>query len=327
MRPKAHCIKSGDSELRIGLVVDSTCDLPMEYIKQHGIEVMPIGIRVGPDEIIDARKPNLAAEFYRSEIGRRGVDAESVPFDTREITDLFLDELVGKYDFVFCETVMRSRSPIFENATKASFRILSEYRPRREEAGCDAPFAMRVFDTGTAMAGQAVIAAETARLIEQGLAAPEIRHRIEHMCRTVRAYAIPQDIYYLRSRARKKGDRSLTWSRAVLASALDIKPILQGRRNHTDAIAQVRGFENAAERVFRNVQSQVEKGLESPFVCLSYAGDLELMRMLPGYPELVTACAKNEVELLETVMSVTGGVNLGPGTLSAGMLAKGHKFQ
>lgn len=313
--------------MRIGLVVDSTCDLPPAFIDQHRIEVLPIGIRLGPDEIIDARNPELAVEFYRADIGRRGVDAESVAFETSEITELFLGQLVGEYDFVFCETVMRSRSSIFENATKASFRILSDYRPRREEAGCDTPFAMRVFDTGTAMAGQAVIAAETARLIENGLGAAEIRHRIEHMCRTVRAYAVPRDIYYLRSRARKKGDRSLSWAGALFASALDIKPIVQGRRNHSQAIARVRGFDNAAERVFKNVRIQVEKGLEAPFVCLSYAGDLELMRMLPGYPELVDACSANDVELLETVMSVTGGINLGPGTLSVGMLAKGHKFQ
>lgn len=32
--------------MRIGLVVDATCDLPPEFLAAHGIRVMPIGIRL-----------------------------------------------------------------------------------------------------------------------------------------------------------------------------------------------------------------------------------------------------------------------------------------
>ncbi len=313
--------------MRIGLVVDSGCDLPADFMQEHGIELLPIAIRLGDDALVDTHDAAAAMEFYRNEIGSRGADAATTAYTTDQITELFLGRLVGEYDYVFCQTVMRSRSRIFENATKASFRILSDYRSQREEAGCDTPFAMRVIDTGTLFTGQGVIAAETARLIASGTGANEIREQIDAMVSAVQAYAVPQDVYYLRARARRKGDRSLGLMGAVLASTFDIKPILAGQRNQTESIAKVRGFDNAAERVLNNIRRQVIAGLDAPFVCLSYAGDLALMHLLPGYAELAEACADRNISLLESVMSVTGGINLGPGTLTAAMLAKGHKFQ
>jgi len=157
--------------------------------------------------------------------------------------------------------------------------------------------------------------------------AGEVRQRVKGMIESVRAYAVPQDTYYVRARGRLKGDRSVGWLSALLASTLDIKPVLTARNNRTEVVARIRGFDAAAERVIANLRRAVEWGLDAPYVVLSYAGDLELMRMLPGYSELQDLCARQNVTMLESVMSVTGGIHLGPGTFSAAVLAKQHEFQ
>ena len=130
--------------MRVGLVVDSSCDLPRAFIDEHRIEILPITIRVDDDELVDTHDEAAALSFYRDQIGEKGHRAESVAFSTEQIRELFLGRLVTQYDFVFCQTVTRSRSPIFENATKASFSILSEYHQARRDAGVDGPFALRV---------------------------------------------------------------------------------------------------------------------------------------------------------------------------------------
>lgn len=313
--------------MRIGLVVDSSCDLPQDFREQHDIRVLPITIRIGQDHLLDQQDPQAALEFYRSELGARGADAESMPFAADQIAELFLEQLIGDFDYVFCQTVSRTRSSVFQNATKASFTILSEYRDYLSGAARSSPFAMRVLNTGTFFSGQGVIAAETVRMIEAGCSPTEIRERLDLLVASVRAYAIPQDVYYLRARARAKGDRSMGLLSAMMASTLDIKPIICGQQDHTEVVARVRGFDNAAERVLKQLRQQVEQGLDAPFVGLSYAGELACMRLLPGYEELAQACESYEVTLLESVMNVTGGVNLGPGTLSAAILAKSHEFQ
>ena len=50
------------------------------------------------------------------------------------------------------------------------------------------------------------------------------------------------------------------------------------------------------------------------------------MRALPGYAALVEACETHNVERFETVMSLTGMVNVGVGSLTLGFAAPPHAF-
>ncbi len=312
--------------MRVGLVVDSACDLPDEWLKDNHLEILPIGIRVDGDSVVDRHDSTASLEFYRHHIGDKGHNAESVPYSTEQICELFMGRLVTEFDFVFCQTITRSRSPIYENATKASFSILSEYHGARRDAGVPGPFALRVMNTGSLFAGQGVLAAETLRMIRKGLGPNAIRQRLESLIDGVRAYAIPPDLYYLRARARKKGDRSVSLVGAALGSALDIKPILCGYADETRPVAKVRGFDAAVERLFDYAAERVSQGLLSPYVVVSYAGELDALKAMPGFIRLQQACRTAEVELLCSVMSVTGGVNLGPGAVSLGLIAEPHEF-
>ena len=313
--------------MRIGLVVDSSCDLPESFIRGNNIEILPITIRLGDTELVDTHSEEAALEFYRSHIGEKGQDAESVPFSTEQISETFLGRLVTEFDYVFCQTVMQSRSPIYENATKASFSILSQYHEPRKQAGVDGPFALRVINTGTLFSGQGVIAAETMRLIKSGLDGNAIRKKIDTLLNCVRAYAVPPDLYYVRARARKKGDRSVSLLGAALGSALDIKPILCGYGDETKPVDKVRGFEPAVEKLFNYAIRRVDLGLMAPYLSISYAGELDDVKALPRYADLQAACNKAGVEMLLSVMSVTGGVNIGPGAISLGLIAEPHTFQ
>src|SRR5690606_28310467 len=130
--------------MRIGLVVDSACDLPKDFIEQHGIEILPITVRIDETTLVDYRDEPATLAFLEAHIAERGASAETFPFTVEQIRDLFLQKLVIDYDHVFCMTITRTRSPIFENAQKASFAILGEYRPVRAAAGNNTPFALRV---------------------------------------------------------------------------------------------------------------------------------------------------------------------------------------
>ena len=51
--------------MRIGLVVDSGCDLPKSFIDEHNIMILPISVRVGDDLFVDVRDPERVLEFYQ----------------------------------------------------------------------------------------------------------------------------------------------------------------------------------------------------------------------------------------------------------------------
>lgn len=311
--------------MRYGLVVDSACDLPAEFFRETGAVVLPIAVRVDGAEFVDDRNPEVTARFLAENLGARGHAAETEPYSAEEIRALFLGRLVVDYDCVFCLTITSTRSPIHANAGQASFSILKDYRPIRRAAGVEGPFLLRVIDTGNLFAAQGVTAVEAARLIRAGETPGRIRERLEALAQQTYGYMLPRDLYYLRARAQKKGDHSVGWLSAALGSALDIKPLLRGFRGTTGPVAKLRGFEQGARALFDYATRRVRRGLVTPTMCLSYGGDLETMRALPGYASLRRVCEENGVEVFESVMSITGMINVGTGALTMGFADTDHE--
>ena len=313
--------------MRIGLVVDSACDLPLAYLQRHEITVLPITVRIGDAVLADHRDEQATLQFLDTQIAEHGAEAETMPFTVQQIQDLFLQKLVIDYDYVFCMTITSSRSPIHDNAMQASFAILNDYRPVRAAAGHDTPFALRVVDTQNLFAAQGITAVEAVRLRAAGEGAPKIRARLEHLALHTQGYLVPRDLYYLRNRARTKGDRSVSLLSAALGSALDIKPVLHCNRGETAPAAKIKGFDLAVQKLFDFTVKRIESGLMTPTLCLSYGGELSEMRALPGYENLRLACIAHNIELFESVMSLTGMVNVGKGALVVGFAAETVKFE
>ncbi len=312
--------------MRIGIVVDSACDLPVDYIEKHNIVLLPISVRIGEAVLADHRDEEATLSFLQAHVAERGHEAETTPFSVNQIRDLFLDRLVIDYDHVFCLTISKLRSQIHENAMQASFAILNDYKPVRQAAGYNSPFALRVIDTLNLFAGQGITAVEAVRMRDEGANVAQIRARLEQLAENTYGYMIPRDLYYLRNRARAKGDRSVGLISAALGSALDIKPVLRAYRGNTEPVAKLKGFEPSVQKLFEFAARKVREGLMTPTVCVGYGGELAELRALPGYNALKDACAEKSVLMLESVMSLTGMVNVGKGAVAVGFAAEPHTF-
>jgi len=307
--------------MRIGLMVDATCDLPRKFIDDHQIIVMPITIRIDEHTFVDVHDLVATEGYYQSEVGKRGHAAETAPLTVDEIRELFLGRLVLDYDAVFCLTVTSTRSPIFANTTQASFAILGAYRPIRQAAGNNSPFLMRIVDSKSLFSGQGVSAIEATRLIAADTGPGPIRERLAEVAAQTWAYVLPRDLQYLWARARKNGDRSVGLLSATLGTALDIKPLLQCFQGETKPVAKARGFEHGAEMLFAHAARAVKRGLLVPAMCVSYGGNRAELEALPGYGGLADACTEAGVTLYQSVMSITGMVNVGIGAVALGYAA------
>jgi DegV family protein with EDD domain len=313
--------------MRIGLVMDATCDLPLDYVHKHNITVLPIMVNVEGESFADQHDPAETKRFIDSGMGSKSHGAETTPYSSEDVVQLFLDRLVIDFDCVFCLTITATRSPVHANVSKASFSILKSYRPIRQQADIPGPFLMRVIDTQTLFAGASITVLEGVRLIQSGESPGHMRERLEHIAHNAHGFLIPRDLNYLRQRARKRGDRSISLFGATLGSALDIKPILRGWRGQTEPMAKMRGFEGATESLFKHIGERVRDGLLVPAVTLSYGGDLDVMRNLPGYDTLRQTCADQGIDVLESPMSITGMANTGQGALSAGFASDPYEAQ
>lgn len=311
--------------MRIGLVVDSACDLPPEFYRDNQLVILPITIRLGNRQFVDQRDPHETLEFYDKHLAN-AAQGETEAFSVAQIKRLFLDRLVVDYDFVFAQIIASSRSPMYDNAMEASLAVLAQYKPARLRAGLNSPFAMRVIDTQNLFAGQGVLAVEAVRLIKAGTPPSRIRERLEVLIPQLYGYMLPSNLHHLRSRAAKKGDRSVGWVKYAVATTLDIKPLIRGLRNQTGPVANLRHYEDGVQRCFDYLVRRIRAGLLTPTICLSYSGELARLGAMPGYARMREAAADAGVEVFASLMSITGAVNVGEGALAFAFCSPEHDF-
>jgi DegV family protein with EDD domain len=302
--------------MRIGIVTDATCDLPSDFIKAHDIEILPVTVRLGDKVFVDERDFDTYMSFYEGGWGDKFHDAETAPFTVEQIHDVFLQKLVKKFDYVFCVTVWKDRSKIFENATKASFAILRDYRKVRAEADIKGPFAMRVIDSSTLGPGIGVVVAEIARLIQEGVPHDAIRRQADTIVKNTCALLAIDDLAVVRARATKRGEKSIGLGAYLLANALDIKPIMRRYHDVNEPIARVLGFDKCCERMFELACEQIYHRITSSYVVVAYGGNPRDIEDYEGYRKLKEVCALKGVELLTAVSSMSLSVNIGQGGLA-----------
>ena len=167
--------------MRIGIVVDSACDVPPDFIEREQITILPVTVQIGQAVLADVRNEQATLNFLTGETAARAFEADTTPFTVQQVHDLFLSKLVLDYDYVFCITTTRSRSGIYDNAMQASYTILNDYKPVRAAAGNHIPFSLRVIDSQNVFAAVGVLAVEAARLRAAGEGAPKIRARLENL--------------------------------------------------------------------------------------------------------------------------------------------------
>lgn len=312
--------------MRVGLIVDSACDLPYEFTRKNGLFILPVTAVVDHQTYIDEHDPVRTQEFYHSGLLEKGHHAETKAFSASQIHDLFMEKIVTEYDVAICETVARSRSLVFDNATEAMNSVMSHYQEARKAAGRDGKFSMRVIDSKQIFAGQGLLAAHTLKLIDQKLSKNALRNEVETFTGKIYTCVIPRDLHYVRERARRRGDKSISAFGAFLGKTLNITPIVFGQGAQGKPVAKTRSFDVAVEKVMNYAIGRVEAGVLTPYVCLSCGLNWTEIEELPGLNRLRDACEAAGVELLLSQMGITSSIYVGPGSLCLALAADPHEF-
>lgn len=308
--------------MKTGIVIDSACDLPQAYIQHHNLYIMPISLHLGYEFFRDIRDPEATQAFYRKYLTEKTLDAATAPFSAEQIKELFLEELVLKYDRVLVLTISQTRSQVFENATEASFAILRQYREKRQQAGLTGAFQLAVLDSKTLFTGEGVLVHEAVRLLEeQNMAFGALRTAIEDLSQRVHAYLVPEDLFYLRHRASKKGEKTIGLLGYHFGSLLDIKPIIGFNQGESQVVAKERGFDKALLQLFDIAREAIEKGLSTRLVNTSYAGNLDVIRQKRAFVEFEHFAKSRGIQVSLSVMSTTAGINVGPGAFALAYIA------
>lgn len=308
--------------MRIGLVVDATCDLPRAQLQEHGIRVLPSRLDIDERTWLDDRAPEQTMTFFRRFITDPGVAARSAACSALEIEEIFMRDLVLAFDRVLVISAGAEFSATFQNATDASYAILQSYRERREEGRQQGSFALRVLDSGSICAGEAIAACRALQMLG------DEQHSFDNMRRTLRDEAaritclvVPGDPWYLRRRGLDGNGGGLGRVDYLRARISDLKPVVELAAGKRQVVSRPRGFRGGCAYALSRAAAAIGDGLGAPVVTLSFGGDPRIIREMPAFQDLEGRSASARVDLHLAVMSAAMGVRLGPGALSVAWLA------
>ncbi|ACE84337.1 conserved hypothetical protein [Cellvibrio japonicus Ueda107] len=176
------------------------------------------------------------------------------------------------------------------------------------------PFRIRLCDSMSMFTGHALLVYELVKRVHLGQQPINRATReIDTMRDQVYGYLIPNDLSYMRERRHlRKGDNNISWINFQLASAFNLRPIVQLHRGNTDKIDTGKGFWGAMEKLFAHVKKQIQQGLTSDVITMSYGGLLEEIKDEPVLLAFREFCKQQGIKTMLSMMSITGAINVGP---------------
>ena len=269
----------------VRIVTDSSADLPAGLAGDLSIEVVPLKVRFGEEEFSDG--VDLApAAFWARLRGSRTMPQTAAPSPgdfERAFTKVLWEGASG----IVCVTLSSKVSATYQAARLAAESVASRCR-------------VAVVDSLSVSAGLGNLCRRAARRAADGADLEEVVAQTETTRDTASLYGAVETLEYLR-----RGGRIGT-ARALLGSALSIRPLLRARQGIVDLAAMVRTRCRALTWIADRLEA--DRPVESVTVFHAEAPDLEtfvgmVAARVPG----------QDVEV--TTMGPVLGTHVGPGTV------------
>ncbi len=269
------------------IVTDSATDMPPEWEKEFGIEVIPVNIHFG--EHTYRQGVDLSNEdFYRLVDESGTIPKTSQPNPSQFVQ--FYQRIAQAGHTILSIHVTSKLSGTFESAVAAA----------RELAG---QFNIIPFDSLCGSAAVGMMCRE-ARLMERARASlQQILARLDEIRRTVRIALTVDRLDYARMSGR------VSALQAALASLLNVKPIITLHEGTLEMTERVRTRGRALERLVEMLHQQF--GQQRLHMAIVHARDPEAAQVLKEK----AARLFNLASLILTELSIGVAANLGPGTV------------
>lgn len=188
--------------MRIKIVTDSACDLPLDLRQKYDIAVLPIHIYKGEAVFLDMMEITPADIFsYGEETGQL---CSTVAINVAEFSTAFT-QYSAAHDAVLCINIGSQFSSCYQNAVIAAEKFPSVY----------------IVDSQNLSSGETLIVLEAARLAKEGLTPEAICTALEKTIATTDSSFLLSRLDYM-----KKGGRCSSVA-ALGANLLQLKPCIE----------------------------------------------------------------------------------------------------
>ena len=189
----------------VRIVTDSASDLSIDDANTYGIQVVPLSIRFGSEELVD-REQLSVADFYSRMATFEGLPETAAP-SPGAFEEAFRKAMSDGADAVVCINLSSELSATMASAQNAAKALAGELD-------------VRVVDSQSITAGLATQVIEAAKLASTGASADEVVARVQALAAGTQIYGALDTLENL-----EKGGR-IGKARSMLGSMLSIKPII-----------------------------------------------------------------------------------------------------
>lgn len=268
----------------IKLVIDSTSEIGVEEAKDLGLTLIPMKVIFDDEEYLVG--VNLTTQEFYDKLGVSRNLPKTTQINITEYIDAARPILDGG-DQVFAMCLSSELSGSFNNLKMAW-----------AELGSDD---FEIFDTLSVTFAYKALVLEAMKLIKSGVTLGELKSEMERLKTKLRLFAIIDNVKYL-----IKGGR-LSQGKGLMATALNIKPIVTIANGKVEVIGKAVGF-NMALKTFCKLIKNVDL---SRTMFSGHAAD-------EGRAEKMIEYIKNEIGFEFRNLCEIGaviGTHAGPGTV------------
>lgn len=293
------------------LILDAACDLPRQVIEDNPVRIIPLRLNAAGSELTDHRDPDHTLSTYQDglidpfvHVGhqQRRRRFELSPPDAGAIRSA-ISEGRGQGHDILVQTGSAQHSPD-HNTVKALL----------EDEGLTAH--ARLMDSRTLFAGQGLVAAHTLGLARKGAEGTELRRKAQQVAGQTACFMVPTDIQYANDREVQYGREPLLRTERLFSSAPRDTAVIAAYDNQTFLVAQYEYHHQAVNASIRRAIRQFEQQPASPYVCVSYAGDLRELDHFDDMQHLRDLHKDRKIRLMISTMGLSGATYLGVGGFS-----------
>jgi len=223
----------------VRIITDSACDLPDSVVQSLGIEVVPLFIRFGDDELVD-REQLTTTQFWERCSVESDLPSTAAPSPGR------FEDTVRKLQGEGATGVLIINLSGELSGTIAAARLAAE----KMKTSLD----VRVVDSRTVTMGLGAIVVACARAAQAGGTIDEIEALANDLSARCKVWGALDTLENL-----KKGGR-IGGAKAMLASVLSIKPIIEVR----DGVVQEGGKQRTRSKALAFLVDKVREASVNP---------------------------------------------------------------
>jgi len=222
------------------IVVDSCCELPKQYQEDSRFQRIPLTLEIGDYEISDDET------FDQKDFLKRVAAYPLCPKSSCPSPEKYREAYHDEAEEVYVVTLSSHLSGSYNSAELGKSLYEEKYGAKK----------IHVVDSESASCGETQLARKITECKEAGLSFEKTVEIVEAFKRQMRTYFVLDNLETLRKNGRLSGVK------ALVASTLNIKPVMVGNRGTIEQKGQAIGINKALAKMADNIVADVAKPQE-----------------------------------------------------------------